>query len=200
MLREVSQSQREIARRQQETERLLTRYAQEAERSRQETDRHRQATDRRMRETDDLFDTPWSKFMEALAEGDLVTLLERRGIPVEYTMSPKKDHGEPRWEIDILAVNDDEVVVVAVKTTLKVWHVDDLLRLLKDFPGLLRAYRDHEVYGAVAYLNADESSAAYAQRQGLYVIRATGSSASITNPEDFQPRRFGRRSRVSEPR
>ncbi|MDE0219137.1 MAG: hypothetical protein OXJ90_07695 [Spirochaetaceae bacterium] len=83
MLREVSQSQREIARRQQETERLLTRYAQEAERSRQETDRHRQATDRRMRETDDLFDTPWSKFMEALAEGDLVTLLERRGIPVE---------------------------------------------------------------------------------------------------------------------
>ncbi|MDE0222246.1 MAG: hypothetical protein OXJ90_23480, partial [Spirochaetaceae bacterium] len=119
---------------------------------------------------------------------------------LEYTMSPKKDHGEPRWEIDILAVNDDEVVVVAVKTSLKVWHVDDLLGLLKDFPGLLRAYRDHEVYGAVAYLNADESSAAYAQRQGLYVIRATGSSVSITNPEDFQPRRFGRRSRVSEPR
>ncbi len=82
---------------------------------------------------------------------------------------------------------------MAVKTTLKVWHVDDLLRLLKDFPDLLREYRDREVYGAVAYLNADESSAAYAQRQGLYVIRATGSGASITNPEGFRPRRFGRR-------
>ena len=169
-----------------------------AERSRQEAERNRQATDRRMRKPDDLFDTPWSRFMEALAEGDLVTLLERRGIPVQHTMSVKKDHGEPRWQIDILAVNDDEVVVVAVKTTLKVWHIDDLLGLLKDFPDLLRAYRDHEVYGAVAYLKADESSAAYAQRQGLYAIRATSSSASITNPEDFRPRRFGRRPRVSQ--
>ena len=30
----------------------------------------------------------------------------------------------------------------------------------------------------------------YAERQGLYVIRATGSSAAITNQEDFHPRVF----------
>ena len=30
-------------------------------------------------------------------------------------------------------------------------------------------------------------------RQGLYVIRATGSSASIVNEEGFEPRKFGRR-------
>ena len=57
----------------------------------------------------------------------------------------------------------------------------------------LREYRDREAYGAAAYLKADESSAAYAERKGLYVIRATGSSASIVNREDFRPRRFGRR-------
>jgi hypothetical protein len=34
----------------------------------------------------------------------------------------------------------------------------------------------------------------HAGRQGLYVIRATGSSASITNEEDFTPRSFGGRS------
>ena len=33
----------------------------------------------------------------------------------------------------------------------------------------------------------------YAERQGLYVIRATGSSASITNPRDFRPRTFAAR-------
>ena len=101
--------------------------------------------------------------------------------------------GERRWEIDILAINGDEVVVVEVKTTLKVHHVDHLLDVLRDFPDLMSAYADKRIYGAVAYLKADESSATYAERQGLYVIRATGSSASITNPPEFRPRTFGRR-------
>ena len=54
------------------------------------------------------------------------------------------------------------------------------------------------VYGAVAYLKADEPSEVYAERQGLYVIRATGSSASITNQPEFRPRTFGRRDRRDE--
>ena len=66
-----------------------------------------------------------------------------------------------------------------LKTTLKVRHVDHLL----DFPELAPEYGSRRIYGAVAYLKADESSASYAEGQGLYVIRATGSSASITKPE-----------------
>ena len=46
------------------------------------------------------------------------------------------------------------------------------------------------VYGAVAYLKADESSDTYAGGRGLFVIRVTGSRASITNREDFTPRAF----------
>ncbi len=46
------------------------------------------------------------------------------------------------------------------------------------------------MYGAVAYLKADESADRYAEGQGLFVIRATGSSASITNAENFKPRTF----------
>ena len=56
----------------------------------------------------------------------------------------------------------------------------------------MKVYAEHTVYGAVAYLKADESSDTYAERQGLFVIRATGSSASITNREGFRPRSFGR--------
>jgi len=40
-------------------------------------------------------------------------------------------------------------------------------------------------------LKEDESSASYAARQGLYVIRATGSSAAIINEQGFKPRPFG---------
>ena len=47
------------------------------------------------------------------------------------------------------------------------------------------------IYGAVAYLKAEQESEVYAQRQGLFVIRATGSSASIINDTAFAPREFG---------
>ncbi|MDE0158111.1 MAG: hypothetical protein OXS28_21230 [Gammaproteobacteria bacterium] len=36
-----------------------------------------------------------------------------------------------------------------------------------------------------------ETAPLHAERQGLFVIRATGNSASIVNAEQFQPRAFG---------
>ena len=156
----------------------------------------RKETDRRLRKLDELFTGQWGK----LVEGDLSTLLNRRGIRVDHTVSnPRKEHGARRWEIDILAVNGDQVVVVEVKTTLKVSHVDHLLGLLPEFTELMPEYGSRRIHGAVAYLKADESSARYAERQGLFVIRATGGSASIVNHEDFTPRRFDRQSRHSTP-
>ena len=47
-----------------------------------------------------------------------------------------------RWEVDILAVNGDEVVAVEVKTTLNVEYVDRFVDFLKDFKTLLREHRD----------------------------------------------------------
>ena len=181
ILREVAKSQQETDRRMQETDRQM-----------QETDRRMQETDRRLRKLDDLFNGQWGKLMEALVEGDLIKLLNQRGIQVASTLTNLKQHRGPRrWEIDILAANGDEVVVVEVKTTLKVRHVNHLIELLRDFTELVPAYASGRVYGAVAYLKADESSDAYAEGQGLYVIRATGSSASITNRDNFRPRTFG---------
>ena len=102
--------------------------------------------------------------------------------------------GERRWEFDILAVNGEEVVVVEVKTTLNVDDVDYFVERLQDFPELMPEFADRRIYGAVAYLKADGSVIVHSGRQGLYVIRATGSSASITNAEGFAARAFGRRS------
>ena len=72
---------RELARSQQETDRRM----QETDRRMQETDRQMQETDRRLRKLDDLFNGQWGKLMEALVEGDLVELLNQRGIRVEHT-------------------------------------------------------------------------------------------------------------------
>ena len=189
ILREVSASQRETDRRMQETDRQMK----ETDRRMQETDRQMQETDQKLRRLEDLFNGQWGKLMEALVEGDLVKLLGQRGIEVDHTAcNVKSRNGALRWEIDLLAANGEEVVAVEVKTTLKVRQVADFLETLKVFPEEApSAYRRRRTYGAVAYLKADEKADVYAERQGLYVIRATGSSASITNREDFRPRKFG---------
>ncbi len=210
ILHELSESQRETDRRMQETDRRMQetdRRMQETDRRMQETDRQTQETrrqmretDRRLRKTEELFNSQWGKLIEALVKGDLVALLNRRSIEVHHTMTNlERNFGGRTWEIDILAVNSSEVVAVEVKTTLKVRDVDHFLDTLRNFTELMPEYAGHVAYGAVAYLKADESSDKYAEGQGLFVIRATGSSASVTNREDFRPRTFGSRQPVSAP-
>ena len=187
ILREVAESQKETDRRWQETDRRW-------QETRQLLERQGQETDLRLRKLDELFNGQWGKLMESLVEGDLVKLLAERGVAVDHTINnPKKNYGPRRWEFDILAVDGREVVVVEVKTTLKVDDVDYFVERLQDFPELMPEYADRRVYGAVAYLKSHESVNVYAGRQGLFVIRATGSSASIANAPGFTPRAFGRR-------
>ncbi|MDE0218944.1 MAG: hypothetical protein OXJ90_06720 [Spirochaetaceae bacterium] len=160
--------------------------------SQRETDRLTRENARRIRELDELFNGQWGKLMEALVKGDLVALLKRRGIEVDLVFTNvERNYGGRRWEIDILAVNGAELVAVEVKTTLKVRDVNHYLDTLRQFTELMPDYAGRAVYGAVAYLKADESSDTYAERKGLFVIRATGGSASITNGRDFRPRTFG---------
>ena len=202
ILREISAAQQETERRMQETDRRMR----ETDRQMQETDRRLQATDelitrqtraadRRMDELDKLFNGQWGKLMESLVEGDLVGLLQQRGIAVQHTVTnPRQNYGERRWELDIVAVNGEEVVVVEVKTTLRVPDIDRFVGRLNEFPDLMPEYASRRIYGAVAYLKAYQESDVRAERLGLFVIRATGSSASITNREEFTPRTFGHQS------
>ena len=198
ILREVSEKQKEA----QEQRRKADQEMEELRERMKETDWRMKETDRQMKETDrridkrmkkleGLFTTQWGKLMESLVEGDLVALLQARGIRVESTYPRVKGrrNGE-HYEFDILAGNGAELVVVEVKTTLNVDHVKQFLAKLGRFMEYQPVYRGKQVYGAVAYLQAEQAAEVYAQRQGLYVIRATGSSASIINDADFTPRVF----------
>ncbi len=150
-----------------------------------------QETDRQLRRTEALFNTQWGKLMETLVEGDLLKLLKQKNIVVDdTTMNMKGQHKGEDWEIDILASNGEEIVLVEVKTTLKIQHVKDFLYKLKRFTTWKPKYKDDKIYGAVAYLKEDQSSAKYAEKQGLFVIRATGSSSSIINKKNFKPKIF----------
>ena len=204
--KEVWQTLREVSKSQQETRQIM----QETSRKMQETDRQMQETDRRMKEMskeltasrkesnkrikklDELFTSQWGKLMEALVEGDLLKLLKQQNIRVDdTTMNMKGNHkGEEDWEIDILASNGEEIVLVEVKTTLKLNYVKEFMEKLRKFTSWKPIYKGKKVYGAVAYLKSHQGSAKYAEKKGLFVIRATGSSASIVNKKDFKPKTF----------
>ena len=78
-----------------------------------------------------------------------------------------------------------------VKTTLRAGLVEKFIERFHRAKRYLPEYRNHRVFGAVAYLRAEQRNDHQAQNQGLFVIWATGNSAAIVNPEGFKPREFG---------
>ena len=206
ILRTVSEEQAELARRQQETERLLKEQSLAADRRLKETERFlkeqaqetgrllkKQAKDskRSLNQLKGVFTSQWGELVESLVQGDLVTLLQGRDVAVDsiHQRAEGRRNGE-HFEFDIVAGNGDEVVVTEVKTTLRSEDVAQFLDKLRRFTTYQPRYRGNRIYGAVAYLKADGAVVTYAQRQGLFVIRATGDSASIVNARDFKPAVF----------
>ncbi len=158
----------------------------------QKTDEQQKKTDLKVRE----LNTNWGRFVESLVEGDLVRLLNRRGIKVHRSACrveasyPLDDGTRRHREFDIVVANGEEVVVVEVKTTLRPDDVDRFVDTMRDVARYLPEYASSTVYGAVAYIRCESKTKEYADQQGLYVIRATGNSASIVNDENFKPESF----------
>ncbi len=192
----IKENARETDRRMKENARETDRRMKETEQLMKETYQEMKYTDRRMKQLQGTFDNQWGAFMESLVEGDLVAMLQDRGIPVQKTKSRRlgrinRLNDGKNYEYDILAINGEQVVVVEVKTTLHPEGVKDFLEDLTEFTTCFPDYKGKVIHGAMAYLKTDESVQRNVIRQGLFAIRATGDSASIVNEEGFVPRVFG---------
>ncbi len=175
---------------------------QESDRKWQETERYLKEksleTDKKFRETDkkikkafDLFTSQWGRLVESLVEGDLPRVMQERGIMVKRTVERAKSDDDKGYEFDIIAVNGDICVVVEVKTTLRPDDITEFLRKLRHFREWMPEYAGKErILGAVAYIRIHSNSDKMAEKNGLFTIRATGKSAKIVNPEDFEPKTF----------
>lgn len=177
-LQEVRQMFKETDKKFQETDRML-----------KETDEKFKESDKKSKMLEELFTSKWSKLRDMLVEWNLIKLLNKRGIPVYFSGSRVRGvYQKQQFVYDIITGNSSEIVVVEVKTTLRPKDVKHFLEKLKDFKLKLPKYNDNIIMGAVAYLTEDGNASIMAQNKGLYVIKATGSSASIVNNEDFIPK------------
>ena len=175
----------------QETDKKFQEAAKETDKKIKETWDQIKETSRGITRLERQFTSMWGKLVESLVEGDLIRLLNERGIAVERTQQrvSGKRKGQ-NFEFDIIAVNGDEIVVVEVKTTLKSDNIIHFISKLGHVREWLPEFHDKKVYGAVAFIHTEENVITHAQNCGLLIIRATGNSASIINENDFLPKTF----------
>lgn len=155
-------------------------------------DKRSQETEKRIQEVIGMFTGQWGKMIEVLVEPDAVGLFQERGIPVKRVFRRAESQLNGRsMEIDLLLENDDIVMVVEVKSTLRVEDVRHFLEKLKLFPLFFPRYADYQIYAAVAGMDILEGADRFAYRQGLFVLGFIGESiVKILNDASFSPRDF----------
>lgn len=150
-------------------------------------------TDEKLRRLEGLFGDQWGKLMEAMVQPGVLQLFQQRGIQVRrlHQRSKAQLNGS-NLEVDLILEDGSEVVVVEVKSTLRVADIDEFLdEELDQFTTFFPAYRGYTVYGAVAGLTFAENADRYAYRKGLFVVQVMGeSSARILNDDRFRPTNF----------
>ena len=153
-------------------------------------------TDRQIQKIGGRFNQRWGALVESLVAGKLVKIFQDRDIDITQTHTRsqsewKKPDGRIEMrEFDIIVANGTEVVVVEVKTTLTPKDIKVFLDTLKDFKNYFPRYKTETIYGAVAYLTSENKAHSLAEEEGLFLIRATGDSASLVNKKDFKPKAF----------
>lgn len=182
----------ELAEAQKETEQLLKHQAQESERRFRETERHLRETDRQIRQVNrqigDLGNR-LGEFVEWQVRPAAIRLFQARGIDVHELASDVSIQRDGEGlEIDLLATNTTEAILIEVKSKLSQSDVDDHLERLGKFKRLMPRYNDIRALGAVAAMVVPPDIARYAYRQGLFVMAQSGDDMTILNDANFSPK------------
>jgi hypothetical protein len=167
-----------------ETERIFAESKLESDRTMAELKRTVERTSRAV----DSLTTRWGRFVEELVEPAVLRLFQEKGIDIKevYPRARVKRQGIA-MEIDILAVDDTELVLVECKSRLSKDDVDEFLEKLTRFKIAFPHYKNYRAYGAVAGIEVNEGIDRYAYKKGLFVIKPSGDTVAIVNDADFQP-------------
>jgi len=167
-------------------------FQEQHEKNAREIQEMRRETERQIKETNKKIGELGNRlgdFVEYLIKPNLVQLLQTRGIDVpilHHDTEIKRD--TVALEIDFLAVNDQDCVVVEVKSKLCQNDVDEHLDRMDKVKLAMPHYQHCRVIGAVAAMVISDEVAAYAMHQGLLVLAQQGDTMVILNQADFQPR------------
>ncbi len=172
---EADRRDAEADRRDAEADRRAAEAKDEADRRAAEADRRLAKLEKTVANTSravDSLTTRWGRFVEELVEPAVISLFRGKGIDVKETYSRARVKRQGiAMEIDILAVDETEVVLVECKSRLSKDDVNEFLEKLSRFKEAFPHYKNYQAYGAVAGIEIDEGIDRYAYKQGLFVIK-----------------------------
>jgi hypothetical protein len=183
--RRLRESDRRIEQARLESDRRIEQAKLESDRTIAELKRTVEQTNRAV----NSLTTRWGRFVEELVQPAVLRLFQEKGIDIKeiYPRARVKRQGIA-MEIDILAVDDTDVVLVECKSRLSKDDVDEFLEKLIRFKIAFPHYKNYQAYGAVAGIEIDEGIDRYAYNKGLFVIKPSGDTVEIINDENFRPR------------
>jgi hypothetical protein len=136
----------------------------------------------------------WGKFVEGMIEPSCVKLAESLGIKVKKIHRRiEAYYGDEEIEADILIVGSSRdgkgrILVVEAKSHFEPDDMQYFLSWFVRFFEFFDEYKGYEVMGVVASPRFGNGVEKYAQRQGLWVLCASGDIMRLVNPKEFKPK------------
>ena len=103
---------------------------------------------------------------------------------------PLEGKNRRQFEIDGLAVGSSEAVAIEAKTKLNKGDVDGFIKGLGRFKEAFEEYATRDIYACVAFVRANDKTLDYAEKRGLFVIKATPPDVTLINSKGFKPVKF----------
>jgi hypothetical protein len=173
-----------------ETFRLMS---QETDRKFQESDRRLQETERIMRESSEKLNRKMGELgnkLGSLVEHMIIPDIEKKFNEMGYTfenvstnLKMKDPSGKTYAEVDIVLENGEYVMLIEVKTDLKIEHVKEHRQRMETIRSMGRKWPDKKLLGAVSAAIVEDNVREYAKKNGFFVISQAGETMRIDVPE-----------------
>ncbi len=135
----------------------------------------------------------FGSFTEGMAFPSMKKLLrERFGMSHVAERSTVRKNGRTH-EVDVLGYSNTEqnvAFVVEVKSRLREESIEQMLRILQEFPEFYPEHKDKKLYGILAAVDVPENLRQRVLREGIYLARINDETFELDVPPNFEPRSF----------
>lgn len=207
--RQIQESERLMRESKLEVDHRLQESKLEVDRQFKETDRQIQATERQLRESKLEVDrqlkelrveiggigNKFGSFTEGMALPAIEKILHDEFGLARFHPNAKSLKGDRTLEIDVLGYSNgttNQVVIVEVKSHLRLRDIKQVLQILKEFPEFFPEHADKKLYGMIAAVAVNKETRQQVIEAGLYLGRIHDDQFKLTVPHDFIPKCFSR--------
>ena len=139
----------------------------------------------------------WGTFAEGMAINSIEKILfDKFQIPVITRNLKKRLKGET-IEMDAFGYENSTIntaVIVEIKSHLRQEVVDQLERIMSDFPRFFPDHAGKKLYGIIACVHAPEAIENLLRKKGIYLAVMNDDVFELHEPENFTPTDYSQKS------